>query len=101
MLTNWGYGICENAGSENRRDYRIVARTTKGNFIKMASEHFCNANYIRQRVAETGNEFEISLLNNYPLHTLLKYDTQSKQIVSMSQYSTKSLERFKKAKITA
>jgi len=80
MLKNWGYGTCENVGSDNRRDMRIISRTTKGNFIKKASEHFGTANWIRQRVSETGNEFEINLLNNYPEHTLIKYNSRTKEV---------------------
>ena len=82
-VKNWGYGICKNVGSDNRQNLRIIARTTKGNFIKKASEHFNNANWIRQRMAETGSIFEIELLSKYPENTLIQYDILTKEVTTI------------------
>lgn len=82
IIKNWGYGETIVRPNENRRDARYVGRMSMASFIRTVLQGKSGAQWVRDRMTDTGNDFELSLIERHPNKVVL-YDNRTKEILEI------------------
>lgn len=83
LMKNWGYSNDLIKPRESRRSVRYVGRMSKASFIRTVKRYSnCGTQWIRDRMSDTGNGYELQLIGQYPNKVVL-YDERTHEILEI------------------
>jgi hypothetical protein len=83
IIKNWGYGETIDRYNKPRINGRYVGRMNKTEFIRTICRGYPRGvKWITDRMGNTGNDFELELIKQYPDKVVL-YDSNSHEVLEI------------------